>query len=98
MSLISNDIQASGVMKIRIEAVGGDLDRVVCRYPASFMNEMASQLTVAIESATGVNGIADSSVELVMVFAPNTYMEHISGNVTYRRLMLIDAVSAPRDF
>ena len=87
-----------GVVKIRIEAVGGDLDRVACRYPASFMNEMARQLTEAIEAATGVTGIADSSVELVMVFAPSTYMEHISGNVTYRRIMLVDAVSAPRDF
>ena len=98
MDFIPNDIITEGVVKIRIEAVGGDLDRVACRYPTSFMNEMARQLTSAIESATGAEGIADSSVELVMMFATSTYMEHISGNVTYRRLMLIDAVSAPRDF
>ncbi len=98
MNLNSNDIKTEGVVKIRIDAVGGDLDRVAFRYPASFMNEMASQLTAAIEAATGVSGLAESSVELVMMFAPGTYMEHISGNVTYRRLMLIDAVSAPRDF
>ena len=98
MDFVSNDIQTDKVVKIRIEAVGGDLDRVATRYPLSFMNEMARQLTVAIESATGISGIADSSVELVMIFAPNTYLEHISGNVTYRRLVLVDAVSAPRDF
>ena len=98
MDFVSNDIKTEGVVKIRIDAVGGDLDRVADRYPASFMNEMARQLTSAIEAATGVTGIAESSVELVMMFAPSTYMEHISGNVTYRRLMLIDAVSAPRDF
>ncbi len=98
MEFNSDNTYMDGVVKIRIEAVGGDLDRVACRYPVSFMNEMARQLTGAIESATGVTGIADSSVELVMVFAPSTYMEHISGNVTYRRLMLVDAVSAPRDF
>ena len=98
MDFVSNDIQTDKVVKIRIEAVGGDLDRVASRYPLSFMNEMARQLTVAIESATGITGIADSSVELVMIFAPNTYLEHISGNVTYRRLVLVDAVSAPRDF
>ena len=98
MDFVSNDIQTDKVVKIRIEAVGGDLDRVASRYPLSFMNEMARQLTVAIESATGISGIADSSVELVMIFAPNTYLEHISGNVTYRRLVLVDAVSAPRDF
>ena len=98
MDFVSNDIKTEGVVKIRIDAVGGDLDRVACRYPASFLNEMARQLTSAIEAATGVTGVAESSVELVMMFAPSTYMEHISGNVTYRRLMLIDAVSAPRDF
>ena len=98
MDFISNDINYEGTVKIRIDAVGGDLDRVACKYPVSFMNEMARQLTVAIEAATGVEGLADSSVKLVMMFASGTYMEHISGNVTYRRLALIDAVSAPRDF
>lgn len=94
----TNEIINEGMVKIRIEAIGGDLDRVVCKYPASFMNEMARQLTRVIESACGVEGIADSTVELVMTFSPSTYMEHISDNVTYRRLMLADSVSAPRDF
>ena len=98
MDFIPNEINTGGVVKIRIEAVGGDLDRVACRYPLSFMDEMARQLTSAIEAATGTSGIADSSVELVFAFATTTFMEHISGNVTYRRLMLVDAVSAPRDF
>ena len=95
MDFITNN---EGMVKIRIDAVGGDLDRIAFKYPTSFMNEMARQLTSAIESATGVEGIADSSVELIMMFASSTYMEHVSDNVTYRRLMLIDAVSAPRDF
>ncbi len=98
MDFIPNDTINGGMVKIRIEAVGGDLDRIACRYPVSFMNEMARQLTSAIEEACAVEGLAESSVELVMMFASSTYMEHISGNVTYRRLMLIDAVSAPRDF
>ena len=95
MDFITNN---EGMVKIRNDAVGGDLDRIAFKYPTSFMNEMARQLTSAIESATGVEGIADSSVELIMMFASSTYMEHVSDNVTYRRLMLIDAVSAPRDF
>ena len=98
MDFIPNEIKSEGMVKIRIEAVGGDLDRVACRYPLSFMDEMARQLTSVIEAATGTTGIADSSVELVFGFATTTFMEHISGNVTYRRLMLVDAVSAPRDF
>lgn len=98
MDFIPNEIKSEGMVKIRIEAVGGDLGRVACRYPLSFMDEMARQLTSVIEAATGTTGIADSSVELVFGFATTTFMEHISGNVTYRRLMLVDAVSAPRDF
>ena len=93
-----NEIINEGMVKIRIDAVGGDLDRVACKYPPSFMDEMARQLTAAIEAAMGIVGIADSSVELVMMFAAGTYMEHISDSVTYRRLMLLDKVSAPRDF
>lgn len=61
MDFVSNDIKTEGVVKIRIDAVGGDLDRVACRYPASFLNEMARQLTSAIEAATGVTGVAESS-------------------------------------
>ena len=98
MEFFPNEINAEAVVKIRIEAVGGDLDRVVCKYPRSFMDEMARQLTAEIESACGIEGLADSSVELVFGFAQGTFLEHISENVTYRRLMLIDSVSAPRDF
>ena len=98
MDFYPNEIINKGVVKLRIDAVGGDLDRVVCKYPRSFMDEMARQLTEEIETALGVKGLADSSLQLVMVFAPNTYLEHICENVTYRRLMLLDKVSAPRDF
>ena len=98
MDFISNDIKSQEMVKIRIDAVGGALDKIGAKYPVSFMDEMARQLTAGLEAATGVSGIAESSVELVMMFASGTYMEHISGNVTYRRLMLVDAVSAPRDF
>ncbi len=87
-----------GSVNVRIEVVKGDSYRLSGRYSQTFIDEMARQLTPAIEAATGVTGIADSSVELVMVFASGTYMEHISENVTYRRLMLVDKVSAPRDF
>ena len=93
-----NEIIEGNFVSLRIEAVGGDLDSVVCKYPRSFMDEMARQLTEEIETALGVKGLADSSVQLVMAFAPNTYLEHICENVTYRRLMLLDKVSAPRDF
>lgn len=87
-----------GSVGVRIEVVKGESYRLSGKYSQTFIDEMARQLTSAIESATGTEGVADSSVELVMVFASGTYMEHISENVTYRRLMLVDKVSAPRDF
>ena len=98
MDFYPNEIINEGLVKLRIEAAGGDLDRVVDRYPRSFLDEMARQLTAEIESALGIEGLADSSVTLVMCFAKETYLEHISENVTYRRLSLMDSVSAPRDF
>ncbi len=87
-----------GSIKVRVEMVDGDVTRLCGRYSQTFIDEMARQLTSEIEGATGVEGIADSSFELVMMFASGTYMEHISDNVTYRRLMILDRVSAPRDF
>ena len=92
-----NEIINEGSVKLRIEAAG-ELDRLLAKYPRSFLNEMARQLTAEIESSMGIIGLADSTVELVMSFAPNTYLEHTSENLTYRRLSLIDSVSAPRDF
>ena len=98
MDFYPNEIINEGVVKLRIDAVGGELDRIVDRYPRSFLDEMARQLTKEIETSLGIEGLADSTVELVIPFAPNTYLEHISENVTYRRLNLLDSVSAPRDF
>ena len=85
-------------VKVRVDIVGGDPVLLSGKYSQTFIDEMSRQLASVIENATGVSGVAESSVELVMVFAPGTYMEHTSENVTYRRLMLLDRVSAPRDF
>ncbi len=68
------------------------------KYSQTFVDEMARQLTSAIARACGVTGLAESSIELNMVFAPNTYMEHTSENVTYRRLLISAKGCAPRDF
>lgn len=68
------------------------------RYSQTFIDEMRRQLTPAIEETAGVRGIAGSSVEIDLVFAPETYMEHTSENVTYRRLLMTAKGCAPRDF
>ncbi len=93
-----NIVTPDGVVKIGVRVVGGDTMALAGKYSLSFIREMAAQLTPIIESAVSVSGLADSGLSLQIAFAPNTFMEHISDNVTYRRLLLLDGVSAPRDF
>ena len=87
-----------GIVKIKVDAVASDYTRLSGKYSQTFVDEMARQLTRAVEEATSVSGLADSGLEFSLSFAPGTYMEHISENVTYRRLVLNDGASAPRDF
>ncbi|MBE6532217.1 MAG: hypothetical protein E7676_01755 [Ruminococcaceae bacterium] len=87
----------SGLIRIIVKG-GADATKLSGRYSQTFIDELSRQITPAIEAAASVKGIADSSIELVLAFAPATYMDHISDNVTYRRLTMIDGASAPRDF
>lgn len=87
-----------GLIKIRVEAIGADSIKLSGKYSQTFIDELARQITLAIGTAMSVEGLANSSLELSLVFAPGTFMEHISENVTYRRLTLSDKSSAPRDF
>ena len=52
------------------------------------MDELNRQISNQIEKAFSVSGIENGGVELKMVFAPGTYMEHVLGEYTYRRLLL----------
>ena len=87
-----------GLVKIRVETTATDPTFLSGRYSQTFVDEMARQLTRVIEREMSVSGIADSGISLLLVFAPGTYMEHTSENATYRRLLLTDRTSAPRDF
>ena len=66
-------------------------------YAPSFVNEMAIQLTAEIESRMMVSGLAESDIELELVFAPGTYMEHPQGDFTYRRLLISTGGRAVKD-
>ncbi len=92
---ISYDTSA---IKLNVRAASDDPLILVGRYSQSFVDELARQITDALSRAMSVSGIGGSSIELELVFAPGTYMEHTSENVTYRRLLLVDGTSAPRDF
>ena len=87
----------SGLIELRVETTATDPTFLSGKYSQTFIDEMARQLTAAISSAMSVEGLADSSLSLALVFAPETYMEHTSESVTYRRLILADKSSAPRD-
>lgn len=94
---IVNILSDPDSVKVGVRLVGGNNADLEGRYSMTFIGEMAKQLTVAIESAASVSGISESNIQLAMIFAAGTFMEHTSDNVTYRRLLLLDGVSAPRD-
>ena len=87
-----------GIIKINVHSAAPSPTFLAGKYSQTFIDEMARQLTVAISEIASVEGLVDSGLELQLEFAPATFMEHNSENVTYRRLLLTDGASAPRDF
>ncbi len=85
-------------LKLTVEAAVDDPMLLVGKYSQTFIDEMASQITSAISRGIGIEGIENSTMELQLVFAPGTYLEHTSENVTYRRLLLVDKGCQARDF
>ncbi len=84
-------------LKIKIHTASDDPLFLSGKCSQTFIDEMAKQLTDAISNAMAVSGLDKSCLSIQMIFAPETYMEHTSENVTYRRLRLADKTSAPRD-
>ena len=84
-------------VKVRVETTATDVTVLAGRYSQTFIDEMARQLTGVLENAMDVIGIAGSSIEIAIVFTPDTYLEHTSESVTYRRLLIVDKSSSPRD-
>ena len=85
-------------ISFNIEALAADPLLLVGKYSQTFVDELASQITDVLGRALGVSGVSESTMELQLVFAPNTYLEHTSENVTYRRLLLVDKGCQARDF
>ena len=85
-------------LKLTVEAVTDDPTLLVGKYSQTFVDELASQITGALCENLGVTGFENSTIELQLVFAPGTYLEHTSENVTYRRLLLVDKGCQARDF
>ncbi len=85
-------------MNVRIDAAVPNVTFLAGKYSQTFVDELSRQLTKAVCEAMAVESFEGSTIELALVFAPETYMEHTSENVTYRRILLVDKASAPRDF
>ena len=83
---------------LKIDSAAADLAFLSGKYSQSFIDEMARQLTREICASQAIESLDGSTLELRLVFAPETYMEHTSENVTYRRLLLTDKGCSPRDF
>ncbi len=87
-----------GVIPVRVHAVGVSPRDLSGKYSQTFVDELARQITEEITDKLGVEGLSGSSLELELVFAPGTYMEHTSENVTYRRLLMTGRGCRARDF
>ncbi len=83
---------------LNIESAIPDKTFLSGKYSQGFVDEMRRQLTGAIEDAFSADGLKDSTVELTLVFAPETYMEHVVENTTYRRLLISAKGCGARDF
>lgn len=85
-------------LPVRVETVVPNPTFLSGKYSQTFIDEMSRQLTKAICEAMAIETLDGSTFSLALVFAPESYMEHTSENVTYRRLLIVDKGSAPRDF
>lgn len=86
------------LLPVKITAATDNPLLLAGKYSQSFVDELASQITARLSQILGVAGLENSGIELQMVFAPGTYMEHTSENVTYRRLLMTEKSCQARDF
>ncbi len=77
-----------GLVPLSVEANLPDTNFLIGKFSQTFVDELTRQIHNEIMKKCSVRGLADSGVELSLVFAPNTFMEHIAENTTYRRLLI----------
>ena len=83
---------------VKIDAVADNPLFLSGKYSQSFVDELAHQITAELKDKLSITGLENSTMEIQLVFAPGTYLEHTSDNVTYRRLLLVDKGCQARDF
>ncbi len=88
----------SGVVPLNIQSSSNDKTFLSGKYSQTFIDELARQISAEIQKAFNLEGLAQSTLSMVMAFSPETYMEHVVDNVTYRRLLLGAKGCSLRDF
>ena len=67
------------------------------KYSQRFVDELSAQITARLEAEISVLGLSESGVELVIPFAPGSFLEHVVGNTTYRRVLIKARGCSARD-
>ena len=82
---------------VSVTFTGDDKTFLAGKYSQGFIDIMAKSLTEIIEREFNISGLASSGVVIEISYAPGTFMEHIVGNTTYRRALLLARGCAARD-
>ncbi len=88
---------AENAMKLNVSANAPTKTFLSGKYSQSFVDVMRDNLTRALELEYNIQGVKDSSLEITLMFAPESFMEHVLDNVSYRRVLISASACAPRD-
>jgi hypothetical protein len=94
---IAETYSGDGYIRLHVHSPIVDKSLIEGKYSSAFVEELRRQISLAIERELLVGNIDASSLELYLVFAPGTYMEHIVDGTTYRRLLITARACSARD-
>ncbi len=89
--------KSGSAVQLVLTSAAEDKTFLAGKYSQGFVDLLASSLTKIIEREFDIAGLAESGVVIELRFAPGTFMEHIVGNTTYRRLLIKARGCAARD-
>ena len=87
----------SDAVKLTVEASAPTKTFLSGKYSQAFIDLMREELTRALEAEFSVAELSESTLEFKLVFAPESFMEHVADNSSYRRLLLTAKACSPRD-
>ena len=88
---------AKNSVKCTIDAQAPTKTFLSGKYSQSFVDIMRYSVTRALEAEFSIEGLSESTLELSLAFAPESFMEHVLDNVSYRRILVSAKACAPRD-